>query len=215
MRGFNCTCPGRGCNWPREQMCVRPTTLITWKTAPNGAGRGGPEREVRWGLWLSLLPGGGPASFIFGTWCWVGSGWRGRVVYLIYRPPLVETCSAGSRVQSLRPSCPPASRLPPASRRWAVTSLAFKALCDRLLPTDPVPPCSAPTVVMVLAQFVLGTLEGVPCGLSEALDASLCLCFTSFAFQKLFLLPGTKPSFPLLPLKSISVPPKGAFVLLG
>lgn len=66
---------------------------------------------------------------------------------------------------------------------------------------------------MVVTQYVLGTLERVPCDLSEALEASLCLCFTSFAFQKLFLLPGTKPSFPLLPLKSISVPPKGAFVL--
>lgn len=81
--------------------------------------------------------------------------------------------------------------------------MAFKALQDLLLPADQVPPCSAPAVLVVVAQYVPGALEGFPCDLSEAPEFSLCLCLTSFAFQKLFLLRGTKAPLPLSPLKSI------------
>lgn len=118
-----------------------------------------------------------------------------RVIYLIYRSPSAETCSAGGGVQSHCGPCPPASQC------WPVSGLAFKALQDRLLPTDQVALCSAPTVLMV-AQYVPGTFEGFPCDLSEVPSFSLCLCLTSLTFQKLFLLPGTAP-LPLSPLKSI------------
>lgn len=109
------------------------------------------------------------------------------VIYLIYRSPSAEICSAGGGVQSHCGPCPPASRC------WPVSGLAFKALQDRLLPTDQVAPCSAPTVLMVVAQYVPGTLEGFPCDLAEAPRFSLGLCLTSLAFQKLFLFLEQRP----------------------
>lgn len=54
---------------------------------------------------------------------------------------------------------------------------------------------------MVVAQYVLGTLEGVPCDLSGALDASLCLCFYLLCLSEAVLASWNKALFPSFALE--------------